>query len=333
MKLNKFSLTLILPWVLNETMKLFLNSGIVCFTLFLSTVMCVTQERPIVLAEGTVLNVVTAQEISSKTAIPGAAVNFKVDDDVLVDGHVLISRGTPATGRVINAEPSGRIGKSGKLGIVVESTTTVDGQPLRLRAAKGKEGKDKTMSTSLLAGTVSYFFLLRKGTEANITAGTRVAVAVAEDKRFHFEGVTLVADNLPAPTDSTTAAESAAARSVTVFIYRPEKFMGYQKEPSVFCDGVKLVRMDNGRYFVLQLTPGKHIVHLTDKKKGYSIDMGAGQTFYFRVGIESTLWADRGKLTLEDADKALPEIKKLKFIGKEDIKDRSMVLESDPTKR
>ena len=279
-------------------------------------------------------NVVTAEEISSKTAIPGNAINFKVDEDLLVDGHVLISRGTPAKGRIINAEPSGRIGKSGKLGIAVESTTTVDGQPLRLRAAKGKEGKDKTLSTTLLAGTVSYFFLLRKGTEANITAGTRVTVAVAEEKRFHFEGATLVADNLPAAANSTNAVESApASRSVTVLIYRPEKFVGHQKAPSVFCDGVALVRLENGRYFALQLTPGKHIVHLTDKKKGYAIDTGAGQTYYFRVGIETTLWADRGKLTLEDADKALPEIKKIKFIRKEDIKDRTMVLESDPTKR
>jgi Protein of unknown function (DUF2846) len=332
MNLDEFSSTIVLPGRLSVTMKLILNSGIVCLTLFLSTVLCVAQQKAIVLAEGTTLNVVTAQEISSKTAIPGKAVEFKVDEDVLIDGHVLISRGTQATGRVIHAEPSGRIGKSGKLGIVVESTTTIDGQPLRLRAAKGKEGKDKTLSTSLLAGTVSYFFLLRKGTEANIPAGTRVAVAVAEEKRFHLEGVTRVADNLPVAANSTGAAESAAARSVTVFIYRPEKFMGYQKSPSVFCDGVKLVRLDNGRYFALQLTPGKHIVHLTDKKKGYEVDMGAGQTFYFRVGIETTIWADRGKLTLEDADKALPEIKKLKFIGKENIKDHSMVLDSDPTK-
>ena len=108
--------------------------------------------------------------------------------------------------------------------------------------------------------------------------------------------------------------------------------MGNQKAPSVFCDGVTLVRLGNGRYFALQLTPGQHIVHLTDKQNGYAIDMGAGQTFYFRVGIETTIWADRGKLTLEDADKALPEIKKLEFIRKEDIKDHTMVLESDPTK-
>jgi uncharacterized protein DUF2846 len=281
-----------------------------------------------VLVEGTTLTVVTVQEISSKTAILGDVVNFKVDDNVLVDGQVLINRSTPATGRVINAEPSGRIGKSGKLGIVVELTTTVDGQPLRLRAAKGKEGKDKTTSTVLLAGTVSSFFLLRKGTDANIPAGTRIAVEVAQEKRFHFEGGNLIADNLPAPVDSA----ATAARPVTVFIYRPEKFVGYQKAPAVFCDGVKLVRLSNGRYFALRLTPGKHVVHLTDKKKGYAIDMGAGQTFYFRVGIETTLLADRGKLTLEDADKALSEIKKLMFVGKEDIKDHSMVLESDPTK-
>ena len=42
--------------------------------------------------------------------------SFKVEEDVAVNGHVVISKGTLAKGSVINAEKSGRMGKAGKLG-------------------------------------------------------------------------------------------------------------------------------------------------------------------------------------------------------------------------
>lgn len=299
------------------------------------------QDKPdeiVILAEGTALNIVTAQEISSKTANPGDPINFKVDEDVLVSGHVVISKGTLAKGSVINAEPSGHLGKSGKLGITVESTNTVDGQPVKLRAAKGQEGRDKTSSTVALSMVVSPFFLLKKGTDAKIAEGTPLNVYVAEEKRFRVEGSSLIGVNPPvnavAKTGSPGNADgnSSASDSATVFIYRPEKLLGKALEPSVFCDGVELARMDNGRYFALRLKPGKHIVHMTDRRKGFAIDMGSGQTYYFRVGVEMGMWKGQGKLTMEDGQKALPEIKKVRFIGQDKIKDHMMIVEVDPNK-
>jgi hypothetical protein len=286
----------------------------------------VMQDESIELVEGTPLNVATAQEISSKTANAGDPVDFKVEEDVSVNGHVLIARGTLAKGSVINAEPSGHMGKSGKLGIAIASTKTVDGQPIKLRAAKGQEGKDKTSSTLALSMLVSEFFLLKKGTEAKIAQGTHITVYVAEEKRFHISGGTIVADSSPTP------AKTGPVQAVTVFVYRPDKMAGGALEPSVFCDDVELARMDNGRYFALRLPSGKHMIHMTDKKKGFLIDMGPGETYYFRVGVEAGMWKGHGKLTLEDAQKALPEIKKIKFIGKDKIKDQTMIVELDPNK-
>src|SRR5688500_1536621 len=95
--------------------------------------------REIILPEGTPLHVVTTLETTSKDAKPNDPVQFTVDEDVTIDGHVLIRKGTAATGSVINAMKQGYMGKSGKLAIQVESTQTVDGQPLKLRASKGSE--------------------------------------------------------------------------------------------------------------------------------------------------------------------------------------------------
>ena len=290
------------------------------------------QDKPddvIILAEGTPLNVVTAQEISSKTANAGDDVSFKVEEDLVLNNHLVISKGTSVKGSVINAEPKGNMGRSGKLGIQVQSTTTVDGQPIKLRAAKGGEGASHGGSVMALSMLVGPFAILKKGTDAKINEGTRVTVYVAEERRFRVEGANLVALS-PAekPADANAVASAAGAeRTVTVFIYRPEKMMGGALEPSVFCDDVELARMDNGRYVTLKLKPGKHMIRMTDKKKSFAIEMGGGEEYYFRVGIEAGMWKGQGKLTLEDKEKAVADMKKLKPIGKDKIKDHTMVVE------
>ncbi len=282
-----------------------------------------SQQDSIVLAEGTPIRVVTAQDINSKDAKPNDAVNFIVDEDVSVNGQVVVRKGTAAVGSVINAEKGGYMGKSGKLAIQVESTQTADGGRLKLRAAKGNEGKDKTTSTAALSLIISPLFLFKKGGEAKIAAGTPVTVYVAEEKHFRVEGSSLVAIVTESPNP-------ANAGDATVFIYRPSKMMGMALEPSVFVDDTELARMDNGRYFALKLKPGKHIIHMTEDKKGYAIDMGPGQTYFFRIGIEMGMMKGHGKITLDDADRASAEIKKLKFIGKDKIKASDVVIELTP---
>lgn len=290
-----------------------------CFASSSSRQTRANQTNEIILAEGTAINVVTAQEITSKEAKPNDPVNFTVAEDLVINGQVVVRKGTAAIGSVINAEKGGYLGKSGKLGIQVESTQTVDGQPLKLRAAKGKEGNDKATSTAVLSAIVP-FFLLKKGGDAKIAASTPVTVYAAEEKHFRVEGSTLVAVVPETPTAANTS-------DAIVYIYRPGKMMGKALEPSVFVDDIELARMDNGRYLALKLKPGKHIVHMTEDKKGYAIDMGPGQTYYFRIGIEMGMMKGHGKITLDDADRAIKEIKKIKFIGKDKIKAPDVVID------
>jgi len=278
-------------------------------------------EDDIVLSEGTPINVAVAKEVTSKEAKPNDPVEFTVAEDLVINGQVVVRKGTQATGSVINAEKGGYMGKSGKLAVQVEATTTSDGQRLKLRAAKGGEGDDKTMSTMALS-MISPAFLFRKGSEAKIAPGTVVTVYIAEEKRFRLEGTTLV----PVVMETTTASSAEA----TVFIYRPNKWGGRALEPSVFVDETELARMDNGRYFAIKLKPGKHIIRMTDDQKGYAFDMGPGQTYFFRIGMEMGMWKGHGKITLDDRERAVEEIKKLKFIGQDKIKATSMVVEIAP---
>src|ERR1700756_2295999 len=75
------------------------------------------KSRTISLPDGTEFNVITTDEISSKTATEGDPLSFKVDEDVKIDGAVLIEKGALAKGTVVNAEKNGHMGKGGKLGI------------------------------------------------------------------------------------------------------------------------------------------------------------------------------------------------------------------------
>ncbi|HSE18295.1 MAG TPA: DUF2846 domain-containing protein [Pyrinomonadaceae bacterium] len=275
----------------------------------------------IVVTEGTPINVTIVKEVTSKEAKPNDPVDFTVAEDLVINGQVIVRKGTPATGSVINAEKGGYMGKSGKLAVQVESTTTSDGRRLKLRAAKGREGDDKTTSTIALS-MISPAFLFRKGSEAKIAPGTVVTVYVAEEKRFRLEGATLV----PVVMETTAASSEEA----TVFIYRPDKWTGRALEPSVFVDETELARMDNGRFFAIKLKPGKHIIRMTDDKKGYAFDMGPGQTYFFRIGIEAGMWKGHGKITLDDRERAVKEIKKLKFIGQDKIKAPALVVELAP---
>ena len=134
------------------------------------------QENEVTLPEGTEFEVVTVDEISSKTASEGDALTFKVSEDVKVGGQIVIAKDSLVKGTVSNAHKSGRMGKSGSLGIRVESTTAVDGQKVRLRASKGKEGDDKTGSVIALTILVSPLFLLKHGKDAKIKPGTKLKV-------------------------------------------------------------------------------------------------------------------------------------------------------------
>ncbi|MCP9496364.1 MAG: hypothetical protein MSG64_18120 [Pyrinomonadaceae bacterium MAG19_C2-C3] len=141
------------------------------------------QEGSIAVPDGTEFMVVTTEEINSKTATEGDPLTFKVEDDVKINGKVVIAKGALVKGIVSNASKSGRMGKAGQLSIRIESTTTVDEQKVKLRASKGKEGDDKTGTTVALVVLFGPLGFLKKGKNASIKEGTQIKVYTDEEKR------------------------------------------------------------------------------------------------------------------------------------------------------
>jgi hypothetical protein len=141
------------------------------------------QDAPkVTLPDGTEFTVVTTEEISSKTATEGDPLTFKVSEDVKVGDKVVIAKGALVKGSITQAKKAGMMGKGGSLGIRVDSTTTVDGQTLKLRSSKGKEGDDKTGTTVALVVLFGPLGFLKHGKNAKIKEGTPIKVYVDENK-------------------------------------------------------------------------------------------------------------------------------------------------------
>ncbi|MBK9215653.1 MAG: hypothetical protein IPM59_08625 [Chloracidobacterium sp.] len=139
-------------------------------------------DKTVVVPDGTEISAVTTETISSKTAHEDDAITFKVDEDVIINGAIVIAKGAILKGVVTNAKKSGFFGKGGQLNIRVESTVTVDGQKLKVRASKGKEGNDKTGTTVALVILFGPLGFLKKGKNAEIKEGTKIKVFTDEEK-------------------------------------------------------------------------------------------------------------------------------------------------------
>ncbi|MFQ5575095.1 MAG: hypothetical protein ACE5E0_05675 [Terriglobia bacterium] len=90
----------------------------------------------------------------------------------------MIKAGAPATGEVLRAAPKGMIGRQGELLLGIRYATAVDGTQVPLRASLEEKGEEKLTSTVVLSVVLCPLFLMRKGGEATIPAGTEYTVFV-----------------------------------------------------------------------------------------------------------------------------------------------------------
>ena len=133
---------------------------------------------PVVIPDGTEFTAQTLEFLSSETANAGDQVQMEVDKDVIVDGAIAITAGTPVRGTLINVVRASRMGRSGAISIHVESTTAADGQRVPVRATKAASEGDKAGSTVALAIIVSPLFFLRRGNDVAYQPGTKIPVYV-----------------------------------------------------------------------------------------------------------------------------------------------------------
>ena len=136
--------------------------------------------QSVTIPEGMEFSVQTLDFLSSQTAAQGDPIHLEVQNNVLVDGAIVIAAGSPVKGVISSVTHASRMGKAGNISVRIESGETVDGQRIRLRATKGQSTDDKVGSVVALTVLVSPLFLLKKGNDVAYQPGTVVTVYTDE---------------------------------------------------------------------------------------------------------------------------------------------------------
>lgn len=132
------------------------------------------------------------------------------------------------------------------------------------------------------------------------------------------------AQSQPVATAAASATQGNEAQA-TIYVYRYKQFVGKALSPSVYCDENELARMENGRYFIVKLDPGKHVFRSNDKQAGVDLDLQAGQKYYIRVELATGFLKGHGRLVSVAPEQGSYEIKNLKPLDADKVKDTQHV--------
>ena len=129
----------------------------------------------------TMLNVELIEPANSKTHKKNQQVEFKTTENLIINGVVVIPKGTVGMGYVYEVQKAGGFGRKSVLRIAGKEIKTLNNVSVPLR--KGLEGKGKTDGGAVaVAATVSLVGgLFMKGSNINYPAGTDFQVEVRDN--------------------------------------------------------------------------------------------------------------------------------------------------------
>ena len=85
-----------------------------------------------------------------------------------------------------------------------------------------------------------------------------------------------------------------------------------RSKPSVYCDGIELARIENGRYFQIEIPSGEHTFYANDKQAGAVVKVEAGKDYYFRVDLQTGFWKGHYRLNVVAPEQGEYDLRKLK---------------------
>lgn len=161
--------------------------------------------RTIVLPPNTEVDVTPNDTLSTKSAKVGDSFRFATVFDVMIDGVVLIPRGTVGQGNVVYRTGTGAFGKSGKMEVTF-SSLTLGGRQVALTGKHRQEGEGNTGAAVGAVVAVGVFGAFVKGHSATIANGQSLRAFTAEPLSF----------TIPADAPRMPAAALAAPQTATV---------------------------------------------------------------------------------------------------------------------
>ena len=140
------------------------------------------QKVEVVLRAGTQIQLETTGHLRSDNVRVGQTIDFRVRQNVQVDGKTVIEAGSIAKGQVVRAQKARGIGREGFIEIQIRSVQAVDGQEVFLSGGNVyAEGDDKQVLSIVLGIFICILFLLIKGENAEIPPGYLITPSVASN--------------------------------------------------------------------------------------------------------------------------------------------------------
>ncbi len=138
-------------------------------------------EEKVVLKDGAPVMLRLTEEVSTRTKNVNDAVHFEVSRDVIVDGKIVIRAGASAEGTVTSCTKPDIIGQEGTICFMVNSTKSVDGQYVSLRANLSRTGKSNMLLSAGAAWACCPIFALIPGGGASFPVGTECKAYTEND--------------------------------------------------------------------------------------------------------------------------------------------------------
>lgn len=133
------------------------------------------------LAINTPVAIRNEHSLSSSNLSMSQTPSFYIVKDILdTDGNVIIASNTPVYSKVTQVKSRGRIGKPGEIVVSNFYTTTVDGYRVNLSGNASAKADKRMVRSIVLSAVVCPLFLLMRGVDAELPAGTTTTVYVVE---------------------------------------------------------------------------------------------------------------------------------------------------------
>ena len=141
----------------------------------------------VTLKDGTPVMLRLTEEVSTKTKNVNDAIHFEVSRDVIVDGKIVIRAGASAEGTVTSCIKPDIIGQEGTICFMANSTKSVDGQYVSLRANLSRTGKSNMLLSAGAAWACCPIFALIQGGVASFPVGTECKAYTENDVKIKVD--------------------------------------------------------------------------------------------------------------------------------------------------
>lgn len=155
----------------------------------------------LVVPRDTLVRLMVLNEVNSRNARPGDRFVLRVDENVAINGTIVIPVGSKALGEVIDVRENGAVGKAGKIGARLLFVEAAGGQiPLTGEdQSKGAKGGSRVAMAVMGFGLLGLF---AEGSQGKLKAGHIFNGYLAEDLLFDPASSTIIATDTVVPPAS-----------------------------------------------------------------------------------------------------------------------------------